>query len=273
MQTETKTAEHRITTPLGDVHLKTWSNDDASPQKTPIVLLHDSLGCVEMWRDFPSQLLERTGHPVIAYDRLGFGRSAKRESRPSIRFVAEESETSLPFIFDFARKRFGGEKVSLFGHSVGGAMTAVAASKLAAQIECVVTESAQAYVEERTREGIRQAKANFEDPKVLAKLERYHGDKAKWVLDAWTEVWLSSEFSNWSLLSEMHLAKPSCPFLTIHGDLDEYGSTDFPKTIASLTTGFSQVEILQNVGHVPHRENPSRILDLVADFFARSVQS
>lgn len=268
MQMAGKIAEKMISTPMGEIYAKTWIAETSATSKLPIVLLHDSLGCVEMWRDFPAQLSERTGRTVLAYDRLGFGRSSKRDSRPSIRFVSEESETSLPTILDFLRQNSGHEKASLFGHSVGGSMATVAAAKLSSRVESVVTESAQAFVEERTREGIRKAKGDFADPKVLAKLGRYHGDKAKWVLDAWTEVWLSPEFTNWNLAAEIATAKPSCPFLAIHGDQDEYGSTEFPKTIAALTTGPSHVEILKGYGHVPHRENPERILELATKFLA-----
>lgn len=133
--------------------------------------------------------------------------------------------------------------------------------------KAVITESAQAYVENQTRLGIQQAKAQFQNPEQLKKLEKYHGEKTKWVLNAWTEVWLSDEFSSWSLKD--NLPQVQCPVLIIHGDKDEYGTINFPKMISDLTRGPSQVEIIPGGGHVPHRESCNLILDLVHNFLEK----
>jgi pimeloyl-ACP methyl ester carboxylesterase len=134
------------------------------------------------WRDFPQALAMATGREVIAYDRLGFGRSSARSGLPSMGFIAEEGTLHFPAL----RDALGLSRYALFGHSVGGAMAlAIAANDR--RCEAVVTESAQAFVEERTLEGIRAARAQFADPAQLAKLERWHGDKARWVLEAWAE--------------------------------------------------------------------------------------
>lgn len=262
-------SEHEIEVPGGRLYAKSWNPALIGGVKNnPIVLLHDSLGSVEMWRDFPNRLAESTGRLVLAYDRLGFGKSTRREARPSIHFIREEAATSLPAIFDFLEKTFGSEKSVLFGHSVGGAMAVIAAATLGPRVESLITESSQAFIEERTRDGIRKAKVDFADPKIFAKLERFHGDNTAWALDAWIEVWLAENFANWSLQSDLADLKVqvTCPTLAIHGDLDEYGSAEFPKTIASLTTGPSHLEVLSGVGHVPHRERPDEILKLVTEF-------
>ena len=128
----------------------------------------------------------------------------------------------------------------------------------------LVTESAQAFVEERTIEGILLAKNNFERPSEMAKLEKYHGERADWVLKAWTEVWLSTKFSTWSL--EKVLPNVFSPILVIHGDKDEYGSVQFPLMISQCTSGKSRMELLENCGHVPHREQAESVLTLVSDF-------
>jgi pimeloyl-ACP methyl ester carboxylesterase len=137
--------------------------------------------------------------------------------------------------------------------------------------EAVITEAAQPFVEPRTLAGIRSAKEQFGDPGQFEKLAKWHGAKAKWVLDAWTEVWLSPEFSSWSL--DGHLSRIKCPVLAIHGDLDEYGSVEFPRRITSGVKGPSQLAIFNRCGHVPHRERRAEVLRLTSSFLEQFAAS
>ena len=253
--------EQFVDVPGGKVFVKSWIPEKIA-NEVPIILLHDSLGCTEMWRDFPAKLAESTRRKIYSYDRLGFGKSSGRIGLPAVRFVNEESEIYLPAIL----KALSVDEFILFGHSVGGGMAVVAAGTFARQCKSIITESAQVFVEDRTREGISQAKKDFADPKIFAKLEKYHGDKTQWVLDAWIEVWLSAEFANWSLKPE--LPRMNCPALIIHGDKDEYGSVKFPQMISDLASGPTQKQIIKDCGHVPHREKPELILEIVTKFIA-----
>jgi pimeloyl-ACP methyl ester carboxylesterase len=256
---ELEMAERLVDVPGGNMYVRTLTAAAASP-RTPVVLLHDSLGCVEMWREFPSLLARKLERPVIAYDRLGFGRSSAREALPSTRFIDEEAEIFLPAVLE----ALGARRFIAFGHSVGGGMAVLAAGRWPRACAAVVTESAQAFVEDRTRQGIRAAKASFEDARVFARLARYHGEKAAWVLRAWTDIWLSAEFASWSL--EADLPKVCCPLLAIHGADDEYGSVEFPEMIRSRTGGRAEKLIIEECGHVPHREKPAIVLDAVSGF-------
>src|SRR5690606_4322247 len=98
----------------------------------------------------------------------------------------------------------------------------------------------------------------FEQPEQFARLEKWHGSKARWVLDAWTETWLSAEFASWTLDRELPLVR--CPVLVIHGDQDEYGSIHFPEYIRDHVGGPAEMQILGGCGHVPHRERPELVL-------------
>lgn len=124
----------------------------------------------------------------------------------------------------------------------------------------MITVSAQAFVEERTLAGIARAKRQFEDPTQFARLTRYHGDKAQWVLDAWTETWLSPAFANWSLFEV--LPRVTCPVLAVHGESDEYGSHRFPER----ASGPAAALVLENCSHIPHREQPEALLDAIDRF-------
>jgi pimeloyl-ACP methyl ester carboxylesterase len=150
-------------------------------------------------------------------------------------------------------------------------MALVIAASQSKACDSVITEAAQAFVEPRTLAGIRSAKAQFCRPDQFEKLAKWHGDKARWVLDAWTEVWLSPEFLSWNI--DWYLNMVTCPVLALHGDLDEYGSVEFPRRITSKVKGPSELAILNNCGHIPHRERKEEVLRLTSTFLQRFAVS
>lgn len=252
--------ESRVATKAGSLFARQWGVSRLGTNGVPIVLLHDSLGCVELWRDFPLQLAQATGRPVIAYDRLGFGRSDAYPGFLGFDFIRQEANSGFAAIMD----RFELEHFLVFGHSVGGGMAVSIAAAYPDRCIGVITESAQAFVEDCTLEGIRAAKNRFAGPGQLDRLQKYHGEKAVWVLNAWTETWLAPEFANWTLDDE--LQQIGCPVLAIHGDQDEYGTVRHPERIASLAGSSATCAILAGCGHVPHREQGEAVLESVSDF-------
>lgn len=257
------TTDHRISTEQGTLFARRWVSRDAPREEAaPIVLFHDSLGCVELWRDFPEQLAVSTRRSVVAYDRLGFGRSDEHPGPLPLTFIRDEAETMVPRLC----AALGIDAIVAFGHSVGGGMAIATAARWPDRCGALVTESAQSFVEDRTRTGLQAARVEFARPGQLERLARYHGAKARWVLDAWIETWLSPEFADWQLDDD--LARVRCPALAIHGDQDEYGSGEHPGRIARLTQGPASAVILAGCGHVPHREQPARVLAEVSEFLA-----
>lgn len=256
--------EHWIETQRGKLFAKVWLPSNKTRPEEAFLLFHDSLGCVDLWRDFPEKLAHTTQRPVVAYDRLGFGKSDPYPGLLPPHFIRDEAETSIPQL----RKQLGLGILIPFGHSVGGGMAVATAARHPDICEALITESAQAFVEDRTLEGIRAAKVAFQEPGQIERLERYHGSKARWVLDAWIETWLAPEFENWSL--EEDLKQVRCPTLAIHGDLDEFGSELHPERIARLTPGPVEPVILPACGHVPHREQPDRVLEELMHFLRQS---
>ncbi len=258
--TITEVRTHQIQTRQGCLYAQLWSlpPSDASTQP-PIILLHDSLGCVSLWRDFPEKLALATGHPVIAYDRLGFGRSDPYPGTLSADFIAQEAVQVMPQVL----AAFDIDRFIACGHSVGGAMAVQAAAQFADACKGLITMGAQVFVEELTLNGIRQAKLDFAKPENLSRLDKYHGDKSRWVVDAWTDTWLSQEFSQWDVRSE--LAQIQCPKLAVHGDSDPYGSVEHAHAIAA---NHGRAEILNGIGHVPYREDEARTLGLIKAFIA-----
>ncbi len=257
-------ADHWIETTEGKIFAKSWTPKSLG-EKAPIILFHDSLGCVQLWHDFPVALSQATGRKVIAYDRLGFGKSDLRADKLNVGFIAEEADYYFPQL----KKHLGIDRFIAFGHSVGGAMAILSASRYVEVCEAVISESAQAFIEERTLAGISVAKKEFEDASRFEKLRKYHGDKARWVLDAWVDTWLSPNFSSWSLNPD--LPKLKAPLLVIHGENDAYGSLAFPETISSLTGGKAHKVILSKCGHVPHKEERGLVLKEISEFFQMNL--
>jgi pimeloyl-ACP methyl ester carboxylesterase len=247
----------------GELFVKSWAPPVVA-DPTPLFLLHDSLGCVGLWRDFPRLLSESLGRVVVAYDRLGYGRSSERMEPLPPDFIVREAEDSFPAV----RRSVGGKRFDLFGHSAGGGMAVACAAKVPG-CRSVVTESAQALVEPRTIEGIAKAKEEFRDPMNFGRLTRYHGPKARWVLHAWTDTWLSPAFAGWSLAPLLEQVR--CPVLAIHGDRDEYGSIASPEMIRKSAGGGAEMVIVPDCGHVPHREKPQTVIGILRDFYRDRV--
>lgn len=250
--------EHRIRIEEGRLFARTWTPEGPEADRlAPILLFHDSLGCVELWRSFPKHLAATTRRRIIAYDRLGFGRSDPYPGKLGSDFIAREAQRVVPKLCE----QLGITDFIACGHSVGGGMAVETAAHLPDRCRALVTIAAQAFVEDRTLEGIRVAQRSFQDPANLAKLAKYHGDKAEWAVDAWINTWLAPEFADWNL--DAALAAVRCPVLAVHGELDEYGTSEHPNRIAA---GRGAAHILPNTGHVPHREREQLLIGTIQQF-------
>lgn len=256
-------SDHFIQTDVGRLFARSWEPE--TPARSTIVLFHDSLGSVELWRDFPGRLSTEAAVRVVAYDRLGFGRSDPNPGILGPDFMIDEARVFLPHV----REQLGIGQFIAMGHSVGGAMAVASGALNLDTCDGVITESAQAFVEDRTVDGILAAKRTFSDKTQVARLQRYHGEKTRWVLDAWINTWLAPDFADWSL--DTTLAQLHCPVLAIHGGRDEYGSSAHPERIKSHAGAGAQVALLPDCGHVPHREYQSDVTALVAGFVRQLV--
>lgn len=255
------TQDQWVSVPQGRLFVRIWTPQTVVSE-VPIILLHDSLGSVVLWRGFPAALCAATGRQVVAYDRLGFGQSCPHTGKLPLDFVLQEAVGS----FAAVRQQLGIERFALFGHSVGGGMAVGCAAQFADACVALVAESAQAFVEDRTIQGLQEAKVFFSDAEQIARLQKYHGDKAPWVLEAWIGSWLHPAFADWSL--EPALPLVTCPVLAIHGVDDEYGSHRHPERIVQGVGGPAQLALMQDTRHVPHREKEPEVLALVAHFLA-----
>ena len=246
----------------GRLHARVWAltSEELECPEDAFVLLHDSLGSVDLWREFPALLAAELKRPVVAYDRLGYGRSDPAGALPPPDFVSLEAQAGLKPVLD----ALGIERATLVGHSVGGGMGVYAGVQMPQRVQALITIAAQAFPEDRTLQAIAEAKIQFQDEAQLARLKKYHGDKARWVVDAWTDSWLSSEFANWHLREALPQLK--CPVLALHGEHDEYGTAIHPQTISTQCGGPSRMVLMPETYHLPHREKPQAVVQEILAF-------
>lgn len=228
--------------------------------KPTIVFLHDSLGCIQLWRDFPLQLAEALSYNVLIYDRWGYGQSeAMASPNRSKNYLELEADLLYALLV-----QLNIDDAILFGHSDGASIALIAASKYASKIKAVVSEAAHVFVETITLEGIYKAIASYKTTNLSERLAKYHGSKVETIFKAWTDTWISADFSDWNI--EHFLPTITCPVLIIQGEADEYGTLKQVEAIATQTGSQAEKLIIPNCGHSPHKENPNYILERVAIF-------
>jgi pimeloyl-ACP methyl ester carboxylesterase len=237
-----------------------------APLSAPVlVFLHDSLGCVETWRDFPNAVAERVGLDAIVYDRRGYGRSSPfGPERRTPRYLEDEAEVLFALLDALAI-----EQTVLFGHSDGGSISLIAAATRPSRVRAIVTEGAHVFVEEITLAGIRDARAALASTDLASRLARYHGDKVAGVTSAWIDTWLSPEFRDWNI--EACLPRVLCPALVIQGERDEFGTIAQVDAIVGGLGGPTTRLVIPGVGHTPHRDAPAEVLDAAATFIASAL--
>ena len=223
-----------------------------------IVFLHEGLGSVSMWRDFPQRVAESTGCPVIVYSRYGYGQSDVPQAPFAVRYMHDESLDALPELLD----KLGVEQPILFGHSDGGSISIIHAGAHD-RVKALVLEAPHVFVEDISVASIAAAKLAFETTDLPEKLARHHADAEK-SFRRWNDIWLHPDFRCWNI--EEYLPRVDCPVLVIQGFDDEYGTMAQLESIAMNARGPVELVKLERCGHSPHRDRPEAVLAAVTRF-------
>jgi pimeloyl-ACP methyl ester carboxylesterase len=227
---------------------------DQAKEKPVLVFLHEGLGCIELWRDFPEAVCVSTSCTGLVYDRKGYGGSDAYGGPWPQDYLTIESSIYLPGLLEACDI----SNAVLIGHSDGGSIALIAAATYHHLICGVITEAAHVFVEDITIEGIRKAVRAFETTSLKDKLARYHRENTETVFNRWVERWLSAEFYNWNI--ERYLPRITCPLLVIQGEDDEYGTAAQVEGIVSQVSGPVQSRLIPDCGHVPHFQAPDAVL-------------
>lgn len=234
-----------------------------------LVLLHEGLGCVAMWRDFPARLHQRTGLPVFAWSRAGYGRSDPVELPRGIDYMHVEGREITGTVLDAA----GIADAVLVGHSDGASIAIVHAGELAEALEprirALVLLAPHVFCEDVSIAGIRAAGDAYRRGGLRERLVRYHGNQVDAAFFGWHDAWLRPGFRQWSI--EAFLAGVTVPVLLIQGERDTYGSAAQLDAIERGVAGPVTRAWLEDCGHAPHRERPAETLDTIEAFLAGLV--
>jgi pimeloyl-ACP methyl ester carboxylesterase len=241
-----------------------WGRQPSGQGRPVVVLLHEALGCIDMWKRFPQQLAETTGLDVLVFERRGYGRSTPITLPRPDDYLLEEGEVWLPQLLD----RLGLEKVVLFGHSDGGSIAQIGAASCPDQVVAIVTLAAHIYVDHLTLEGIRQAVARYRESDLPQRLARYHGDRTDLIFRAWSETWLRPSCHQ-GLDLKPQLSRIRCPALIMQGDRDEYGVPEQVTDACAMIGEQAQAHFITDCGHVPHLEKTEEVLAQTGDFLRR----
>jgi pimeloyl-ACP methyl ester carboxylesterase len=240
-------------------------SDSAATDRPTLVFLHEGLGCIELWRDFPEILCQATGCSGLVYDRKGYGGSEKFEEPWPLDYLQKESLIYLPELL----KECNIDHAVLIGHSDGGTIALLTAAIHGNVVCAIITEAAHVFVEELTIAGIRKAVEAFETTPLKKKLARYHKENTETIFYRWADRWLSPEFLSWNI--ERYLPKITCPILVLQGEEDEYGTPAQIQSIVGHVSGPAHSKLIPNCGHVPHFQAKNAVLFEMTQFIRTIV--
>jgi pimeloyl-ACP methyl ester carboxylesterase len=220
--------------------------------------LHEGLGSIELWRDFPQQLAAATGREVFAYSRYGHGRSEPLGETRTPAYMHDEARIVLPELLH----SLGIEAPVLFGHSDGASIALIYASGAPGGATALVLEAPHVFVEPITIASIERARGAAADTDLLDKLGRYHADAAA-TFRGWNDIWLHPAFVQWNITAL--LPDIRVPVLMLQGRDDEYG-TEAQLTAIADAIPHANTVLFAECGHSPHRAQTALVLDQTRAF-------
>jgi pimeloyl-ACP methyl ester carboxylesterase len=235
--------------------------DGAQPT---LVFLHEGLGSIRQWRDFPAQVARATGCRALVYDRYGYGNSeVLREAKAGLQFMHDGALKELPDLL----AKLKVDNPVLVGHSDGASIALIHAGA-GYPVRGVAVLAPHVFVEPICVTSIVEARAQFESSDLPQRLGRYHRDAGK-TFHLWADAWLDPDFPDWNI--EQYLPGIRCPVLAIQGEGDQYGTMAQLDAIARQVGGPCELVKLPDCGHSPHKDRPAEVLNSLSTFITRLI--
>jgi len=237
-----------------------WVGEAASPKPT-VVFLHEGLGSVSAWRDFPERFCRAQGLRGLVYSRPGYGRSTPKApgERWAPDFMHRQAHEVLPALL----AALGLERPWLFGHSDGASIALLHAARY--PVAGVVAVAPHVFVEGVSVTSIEAARAAYETTDLRARLARHHDDPDS-AFRGWNDVWLDPAFRGWNIEEEIEPIR--CPLLAVQGEDDEYGTLAQVRAIARRVPQ-TELLVIPHCGHSPHRDQPEVLIREAGRFIVR----
>jgi pimeloyl-ACP methyl ester carboxylesterase len=233
-------------------------------QLPTLIFLHEGLGSISLWRDFPHRLAAATGAPALVYSRYGYGKSDPIRGDRAVDYMHVEALTVLPQL----RHELSLDDVVLVGHSDGASIALIHAGAGKWPVRGLIVEAPHVFVEDISIAGITAAKRAFETGDLSSRLARHHVDYegAFW---SWNKIWLHPDFRGWNITE--YLPGVRCPVLAIQGADDEYGTLAQVKAMTRGVSGPLENMILPDCGHAPHRDQAAATLAAMVRWWQNSA--
>lgn len=238
-----------------------FGNPDA--HKPTLVFLHEGLGSVSLWRDFPRRVAEATGCPALVYSRQGYGRSDPVTLPRPLSFMHDEARNALPALLEAARI----EDAILIGHSDGASIALIYAGENGRYLRGLVLLAPHVLVEQVCVDAITKTREDYRTTDLREKLARHHGSNVDCAFYGWADSWLDPEFLKWNL--EEFLPGIRVPTLVIQGENDEYGTLEQVERVGRGISAPVETLVLADCGHSPHRDQPAATLEGISGFIRR----
>lgn len=237
-----------------------------APSEAPtIVLLHEGLGCIKLWRDFPARLVESTGCGVLAYSRLGYGQSDPIVPPLPLTRMADEARDVLPELLE----KLAPERLILVGHSDGGTIAAhYLAGHTHPALRAAILMSPHFCCEPSNVAAIQDTSAAYRDKDLRPRLAKYHRD-VDGAFYGWATTWLDPAFATWDMRDD--IKRWHHPVLFLQGRDDPYGSE--AQAEAAARSPYAEVAWLESCAHSPHLEQSARTLELIEAFIAKALDN
>jgi pimeloyl-ACP methyl ester carboxylesterase len=232
-----------------------------------VVFLHEGLGSVAMWKDYPRRLCDAGGYRGLVFSREGYGRSTPRarSERWDIDFMHRQAQALLPALLERLGIAATEARPWLLGHSDGASIALIHAATFPSRIAGVIAVAPHVFVEDLSLRSIAQARDAYRLTDIKGKLARYHEDVDS-AFFGWNDIWLDPRFRTWSI--ESMLPAIACPILAVQGTRDEYGTLAQVEGIRARAP-HAEVVVLDDCGHSPHRDRPDALTAAVIDFISR----
>lgn len=228
-------------------------NWELNPDSPCVIFLHEGLGSIAQWKDFPQNFCDQFQLKGLVYDRVGYGKSSEMTSVRGNEYMHIEALDILPTLVQSLNIR----NYILLGHSDGASIALIHAAKHATQ--AVISLAAHVFVEDISVEGIKEATVEFEENERFRQaLKKYHGEKYRTLFYAWSDTWQTATFYEWNI--EDLLPEITCPVLAIQGNEDQYGTRKQVESIVKKVNGYSRSSMISNCGHAPHAEQEQEVM-------------
>jgi pimeloyl-ACP methyl ester carboxylesterase len=243
-------------------HRLEYERLDGARDRPTLILLHEGLGSIALWRDFPTKLVQATSCPAVVYSRWGYGRSDALAGPRNLDYMHREALDTLPEL----RAELGLDDAILVGHSDGASIALIHAGSGRWPVRALVLEAPHVFVEDVSVASIEAARRAYETTDLRQRLARYHADVDSAFL-GWNDIWLDADFRAWTI--EAVLPGVRCPVLAIQGADDEYGTLKQLDAIERGVAGPFERLVLPECKHSPHRDQEETVLAAMARFIAR----